>query len=1382
MLKLKRTNVKVTSADTSSLKVEGILKYPLSFSDQAKSTTLTFNSFIVIKGLANSMNIGKPVLDAIGATWDFSAPNININGQLIDLVENSEDENHGSVCQIKHLEDKDRKINLYAKETIFVEPNSVTHVQLKFQKHNDDKLQDHVCIVPDEKFTHTKKLFMIPLTVARKDFLVTTIINTLDSGITIKRNQIVAQASNPSKDINEILTSAEHSQSSATQETSQDSKPKHHIDTINNRHQHSADSKHHDVPISERSAYLKSKLKIDQNPLLEEGDRKQRLLKILLQHWDVFDYYNERIPSARTDIKHHIETGDTPPIKSKCRPLNPIIGEKVKERLDNLEHRGIIRKSSSPWASPILVVAKGENDFRLVADYRRINESIMGNAWTIPNIETSLANLANQKFYSSLDLKEAFYGVELTKDSIPKSAIITPWGLYEYLRSNFGLKDAMNVYCRMISSVLNNMKSDEVINYVDDSIILGKDFDGHLKNLDKALEAFEKAGLILNIEKCKLVNQEAEFLGQVITPEGIKPIRRHIDTILNIPNPKNLKQLRSLIGKFNYYAKFIKNHAAIIAPLSELTKGHSEHPKNVPITLTTKAMKAIDIMKRKLTNAPILGFPDFYSGKPFIVTTDASFVGLAYIISQEQDGKERILGYGSRKLSEAESRYHINKLELLSVVTCLEKNKFLLYPKEFILRVDNKSLCYMKNLSPPGRLVERLLYILSNYNFTIEHKRSGEIVHVDYLSRDGCTGNPSAEELQMEKDTKDITISSIIIQQGNLNSIAWKEEQEKDEELKTVKQWMDNGTAPTRDELKSKSMKLQRLGKLFESIVIEPRSNALAIKTAEFEHPEIDKYRIIVPDHLEQDVIRRFHKSPQEGHFATQVTANKVLNHFWITTPIATVTRYITQCLECQLKKKSIIHKIKPQRSIMFTNKTNYPMALLYIDHYGKLPKSDRGNEYVLTCRDNFTRFVWLIPVKDTKSDTVVQALEENIFKYFGLVDAIISDNARSFTSNIIKDICKKLNIDDKHTIPYCPNPNQSERVHRNLGEILRALISDNQASWDDYLAAITLAFNCAKSRATNFSPYYLMFLRSPRIELDILDSSKTPGQEEDEYVNESLEKLQKVFNIVERQIKKNLDYRIKEYTLAKHNYDIGQHVLIFNPARKVGEASKLKRGWSLPFIITKKINDICFEMESLGWANPKFKVVRSISHMKPYHGPTEFKKVKNRINPIDFTSKHQYELIEEDDVDILDTNRRSSQPEDSQERIRLPSGNWILRNRISGEQSDTLQFDEFTREEENDEIIAPDIQNSALNEGNEESLAQEQQSQEAENDFPEDQEAAEVEESCEAPKCQKPKGVHSKHINCIHCGCAFHIRCVGFTERRAINESYICAKCERML
>ena len=152
-----------------------------------------------------------------------------------------------------------------------------------------------------------------------------------------------------------------------------------------------------------------------------------------------------------------------------------------------------------------------------------------------------MANSEHQKFYSIIDLNELLYGVELTEDSLTINAIISPWWLYEYLRSNFGLKGTMNFYCRMISYVLSNMKNDAVINYDDDSIILEKDLNGHLRNLDKALEAFEKADLILKIEKYKVVTQEGEFLGQGITLEGIKPIQRHIDKILNIPNPTKLK-------------------------------------------------------------------------------------------------------------------------------------------------------------------------------------------------------------------------------------------------------------------------------------------------------------------------------------------------------------------------------------------------------------------------------------------------------------------------------------------------------------------------------------------------------------------------------------------------------------------------------------------------------------------------------------------------------------------------------------------------------------------------------------------------------------------------------------------------------------------------
>ena len=143
----------------------------------------------------------------------------------------------------------------------------------------------------------------------------------------------------------------------------------------------------------------------------------------------------------------------------------------------------------------------------------------------------------------------------------------------------------------------------------------------------------------------------------------------------------------------------------------------------------------------------------------------------------------------------------------------------------------------------------------------------------------------------------------------------------------------------------------------------------------------MNKYRIIVPNHLEPIIIRRFHEIPQEGHFATNKTADKILNHFWISTPITSVTKQIAKCLPCQLKKKSIIYKIKPQRSVMFNEKTSYPIALIYLDHFGPLPITKDGNEYILTCRDNFTRYVWLIPVKNTKAETVIKAMEENIFK-----------------------------------------------------------------------------------------------------------------------------------------------------------------------------------------------------------------------------------------------------------------------------------------------------------------------------------------------------------------------------------------------------------------
>ena len=205
----------------------------------------------------------------------------------------------------------------------------------------------------------------------------------------------------------------------------------------------------------------------------------------------------------------------------------------------------------------------------------------------------------------------------------------------------------------------------------------------------------------------------------------------------------------------------------------------------------------------------------------------------------------------------------------------------------------------------------------------------------------------------------------------------------------------------------------------------------------------MDKYRIIAPEQLEHDFITRFPKAPQAKYFAISLKVHMVLHTFWMPTHVAIVTRYTAQCIECQLKIKSVVHK-KNHKDQLYIQKTNYLKALFYKVAFGKHPKSYSGHELILTCWDNFTRFVWLVPLKDTKLETVLQALKDNIFEYFGLVDDIILDKSKSFISSFIKGICRKLNIDNRKKIPYCHNLNQSERIHNNIREILRELLSRN--------------------------------------------------------------------------------------------------------------------------------------------------------------------------------------------------------------------------------------------------------------------------------------------------------------------------------------------------
>ena len=161
--------------------------------------------------------------------------------------------------------------------------------------------------------------------------------------------------------------------------------------------------------------------------------------------------------------------------------MNPVLGEKVRDTLRDWERRGIVRKSFSPYSSPIVCVLRKDGRLRVCCDFRTLNDSTVTDCWPLPNIAACLGNLANNSIFSVLDCRDAYFAMEMEEESIPLTAICTPYGLYEWLRVPFGLKNAVSYFARTVHNSLNHLSDDQVVPFQDDSLVVGRNFDHHLK-------------------------------------------------------------------------------------------------------------------------------------------------------------------------------------------------------------------------------------------------------------------------------------------------------------------------------------------------------------------------------------------------------------------------------------------------------------------------------------------------------------------------------------------------------------------------------------------------------------------------------------------------------------------------------------------------------------------------------------------------------------------------------------------------------------------------------------------------------------------------------------------------------------------------------------
>ena len=389
-----------------------------------------------------------------------------------------------------------------------------------------------------------------------------------------------------------------------------------------------------------------------------------------------------------TDVLSHgmrMVYSETSKLGPRRLPLSQY--EVVKEELARMTRLGIIEPSSSSWASPIVLVKKKDGSTRFCVDYRRVNNLTIKDSYPLPRIEDTIEALRGSKWFSTLDLASGYWQVPMAPEDAEKTAFTTQFGLYQFKKMPFGLANAPATFERLMELVLSGLHWEICLIYLDDIIVFSETFEEHVTRLQLVLRRLKQAGLKVTPKKCHLFQFHVEFLGHIVSAAGISTDPKKTDAIDRWPPPKSIRDVRSFIGLCSYYRRFVKGFADIAKPLYMLME------KEAVFSWTAECEQAFQTLKSALVTPPILAYPS--EKEVFILDTDASSVGLGAVLSQVQDGVEKVVAYYSRVLNSTERKYCVTRRELLAVVKAVDHFHHYLYGCHFIVHSDHGSLRWL---------------------------------------------------------------------------------------------------------------------------------------------------------------------------------------------------------------------------------------------------------------------------------------------------------------------------------------------------------------------------------------------------------------------------------------------------------------------------------------------------------------------------------------------------------------------------------------------------------------------------------------------------------------------------------------------------------------